>query len=99
MRATAWYVWGARSKLASALLMPRMSSLSIDPYARCPCPIHSLCTGHIGDRIGRRISLLLSILAMGLPTVLIGCLPNYAVGARPWGVLDVVCCANTSLVL
>lgn len=37
--------------------------------------------GHVGDRIGRKVSLLISIVAMALPTVLIGCLPSYQVRA------------------
>eukprot|EP00775_Hariotina_reticulata_P012843 gene12843-12970_t len=33
--------------------------------------------GHVGDVYGRRITMLLSILTMTIPTVLIGCLPTY----------------------
>jgi MFS transporter, MHS family, proline/betaine transporter len=34
--------------------------------------------GHIGDRVGRRAALTLSVLAMAIPTFLIGVLPGYA---------------------
>jgi MFS family permease len=41
-------------------------------------PIGSLLLGSIGDRWGRRPALLLSLVGMAVPTVLIGCLPTYA---------------------
>jgi len=41
-------------------------------------PIGSVIFGHIGDTRGRRLTLLLSIVFMAVPTVLIGCLPTYA---------------------
>ncbi|KAF8067131.1 proP [Scenedesmus sp. PABB004] len=41
-------------------------------------PVGALVFGHVGDAFGRRISLLLSILCVSVPTVLIGCLPGYA---------------------
>lgn len=34
--------------------------------------------GHIGDSLGRRVTLLISILAITLPTTIIGALPTYA---------------------
>ncbi|KAI8471631.1 MAG: major facilitator superfamily domain-containing protein [Monoraphidium minutum] len=40
-------------------------------------PLGSIIFGHIADGIGRKVSLLISLLAMGLPTMLIGCLPTY----------------------
>lgn len=33
--------------------------------------------GHLGDTKGRGFCLLLSVLVMGIPTVLIGCLPTF----------------------
>jgi MHS family proline/betaine transporter-like MFS transporter len=41
-------------------------------------PIGSLALGMVGDRIGRRALLMLSILLIGASTLLIGLLPNYA---------------------
>ena len=41
-------------------------------------PIGSLVLGAVGDRIGRRALLVLSIALMGGATILIGLLPNYA---------------------
>jgi MHS family proline/betaine transporter-like MFS transporter len=40
-------------------------------------PIGAIVFGHIGDTKGRGMCLLLSVLLMGIPTVLIGCLPGY----------------------
>ncbi len=40
-------------------------------------PLGGLVFGRIGDLVGRKRALILSMLAMALPTVLIGCLPSY----------------------
>lgn len=45
-------------------------------------PLGGILFGYIGDRLGRRRSLQLSIALMAVPTVLVGCLPTHAsVGA------------------
>ena len=41
-------------------------------------PFGVILLGHLGDRIGRRVALLISILMMAIPTFTIGCLPTYA---------------------
>lgn len=40
-------------------------------------PFGGAIFGFVGDRFGRKAALRLSILSMGVPTVLIGCLPTY----------------------
>lgn len=45
-------------------------------------PLGSVVFGHIGDKIGRKSALTLSIYAMAIPTALIGCLPTY----EQWGI-------------
>lgn len=41
-------------------------------------PVGALAFGHLGDTRGRGMCLLLSVIFMGVPTVIIGCLPTYA---------------------
>ena len=40
-------------------------------------PFGGLVFGRVGDLVGRRRALMLSVMAMAIPTVLIGCLPTY----------------------
>jgi len=49
-------------------------------------PVGSFVFGHLGDRIGRKSTLVATMMTMGLATTLIGALPSYAaVGvAAPW---------------
>ncbi|KAA8819232.1 MFS transporter [Bifidobacterium vespertilionis] len=48
-------------------------------------PLGSLVFGHFGDRLGRKTTLVVSLLTMGVATFLIGCLPTY----EQWGVFAV----------
>ena len=40
-------------------------------------PVGAAAFGHFGDRIGRKATLVASLMIMGVSTVLIGCLPGY----------------------
>lgn len=42
-------------------------------------PLGSILFGHFGDRVGRKNILILTLLIMGGSTVLIGCIPSFAV--------------------
>lgn len=48
-------------------------------------PLGSLVFGYFGDRMGRKTTLVVSLLTMGIATFLIGCLPTY----NQWGVAAV----------
>lgn len=40
-------------------------------------PFGGILFGHIGDKLGRRVSLVITLMLMGIATVLVGCLPTY----------------------
>jgi len=44
-------------------------------------PLGGVIFGHIGDKLGRKPALTITLLIMGIATVLVGCLPDYAT----WG--------------
>ncbi|OXM99936.1 MFS transporter [Bifidobacterium vansinderenii] len=48
-------------------------------------PLGSLVFGHFGDRMGRKTTLVVSLMTMGIGTFLIGCLPTY----NTWGIAAV----------
>lgn len=58
-----------------AQLLSAFASFSIAFIAR---PLGSVVFGHFGDRVGRKATLVASLLIMGLSTTLIGLLPTYA---------------------
>lgn len=41
-------------------------------------PLGGIIFGHIGDRLGRKKALVMTIILMAAPTAIIGCLPTYA---------------------
>ena len=53
-------------------------------------PLGGVVFGHIGDRVGRKAALTISVLAMAIPTFLIGILPDYATLGPAAAVLLVV---------
>jgi metabolite-proton symporter len=75
---------------AAVLVFPKLFFPSADPatatlaslatfgIAFLARPIGSALFGHFGDRIGRKVTLVVALLTMGLSTVCIGLLPTYA---------------------
>lgn len=59
-----------------AAMMGSLATFAIAFFAR---PLGSAVFGHFGDRVGRKATLVASLLTMGASTVLIGLLPGYAV--------------------
>ncbi|MEX3020412.1 MFS transporter [Kluyvera sp. STS39-E] len=54
-----------------------LQSLATFAIAFVARPIGSALFGHFGDRVGRKVTLVASLLTMGISTVLIGLLPTY----------------------
>lgn len=52
-------------------------SLGLYGVAYIARPFGGFLAGHLGDRIGRRNIMILTLLLMGISTFLIGCLPSY----------------------
>lgn len=59
----------------SAALLQSLATFSIAFIAR---PIGAIIFGHLGDRIGRKATLVSALLLMGISTVCIGLLPTHA---------------------
>ncbi|MEV7646871.1 MFS transporter [Arthrobacter sp. NPDC089319] len=54
-----------------------VGSLATFGVAYLARPIGAIVTGHIGDRVGRKQALMLTLILMGVSTFLIGCLPTF----------------------
>jgi metabolite-proton symporter len=75
---------------AAALIFPKLFFPSSSPFVGVLAsfttqfvgfaarPIGAAIFGHFGDRIGRKATLVTTLLLMGIATFLIGCLPGYA---------------------
>lgn len=81
-----FYIFGT----AAVLVFPKLFFAASDPnvailqslatfgLAFIARPVGSALFGHFGDRIGRKATLVASLLTMGVSTILIGLLPSYA---------------------
>jgi metabolite-proton symporter len=55
-----------------------LASFAVFGAAMVARPIGAIFFGHLGDRRGRKTTLVISLLVMGIATFLIGCLPTYS---------------------
>lgn len=55
-----------------------LSSLMTVAMGYITRPLGAVIFGHFGDRVGRKKLLVTTMLIMGIPTLVIGCLPGYA---------------------
>lgn len=78
-----FFIYGAAAALvfgtvffpsASTGTLLAIGTLGVAYVAR---PLGAVVWGHIGDRYGRRLALILTIVLMGVSTFLIGCLPSF----------------------
>jgi len=58
--------------------VPALAAFASFAIAFVARPVGAALFGHFGDRIGRKATLVASLMIMGVSTVLIGCLPTYA---------------------
>ncbi len=89
-----FYIYGTAAALVlGALFFPqsapetqRLNAFLTFGIAFLARPIGSMIFGHFGDRVGRKATLIASMLVMGVSTALIGVLPGFAtLGlAAPW---------------
>ncbi|HTI84802.1 MAG TPA: MFS transporter [Acetobacteraceae bacterium] len=83
-----WYDFAAYGFLAAIFaanffpledhMLSLLASYGVFAAAFVMRPLGGLVFGHIGDRVGRRRALLISVLAMAVPSFAIGLLPTYA---------------------
>lgn len=85
-----FFIYGAAAALVfGGVFFPELSTVgallaafSVYAVAFLARPLGAVVFGHFGDRLGRRATLVVSLLLMGLSTVLVGVLPGY--GAWGW---------------
>ena len=83
-----WYDFAAYGFLAATFatnffplenrMLSLLASYGVFAAAFVMRPLGGLLFGHIGDRVGRRRALVISVLAMAVPSFAIGLLPTYA---------------------
>lgn len=82
-----WYdfgLYGFMAPIISTLFFPSgngvaalIGTYGIFALGFCMRPLGGVAFGHMGDRMGRKIVLVVSVAMMGVATTLIGCLPTY----------------------
>ena len=84
---TIFFTSVAKSNPALATLMAFVT-FAVSFLAR---PFGSMLFGHFGDKMGRKKTLVIALMTMGIATFLVGCLPGYdQIG--PWSVVILCIC-------
>lgn len=83
-----WYDFGTYGFFAAAIgsqffpahdpTVSLLASFAVFAVGFIARPLGALVFGHIGDKAGRKRALMASVLAMAIPTILMGLLPTYA---------------------
>ncbi len=76
--AAAALVFGPQFFPSSNPAVSQLASLTTFAVGFLARPVGGIVAGHFGDRIGRKRMLVISLLIMGMATVLVGLLPTYA---------------------
>ncbi|MFC4565481.1 MFS transporter [Nocardiopsis mangrovi] len=76
--AAAALVFGPQFFPSESALASQLAALSTFAVGFAARPLGGIVAGHLGDRIGRKHMLVVSLLVMGGATVLVGLLPTYA---------------------
>lgn len=90
-----WYdffIYGSLAVFMSSVLFPPdnptaalLASLGALTAGFIVRPMGAILFGHLGDKLGRKVTFLLTVVLMGSATVLMGCLPSYeSVGHLSW---------------
>ena len=96
-----WYdffIYGSLAVFMSSVLFPPdnptaalLASLGALTAGFIVRPMGAILFGHLGDKLGRKVTFLLTVVLMGGATVLMGCLPSYeSVGNLSWILLLVL---------
>lgn len=96
-----WYdffIYGSLAVFMAAVLFPPdnptaalLASLGALAAGFIVRPIGAILFGYLGDRLGRKVTFLLTVVLMGGATVLMGCLPSYqSAGNLSWILLLVL---------
>jgi MFS family permease len=88
-----FYLYGSLAVFFGGLFFPKgndtaqlLASLATFGAGFGVRPLGAIVFGHLGDRIGRKYTFLVTMVAMGFGTALIGLLPTY----RSWGLVATV---------
>lgn len=80
-----FYLYGSLAVFFGGLFFPKgnqtaqlLASLATFGAGFAVRPLGAIVFGHIGDRIGRKYTFLVTMLTMGISTALVGMLPTYA---------------------